>query len=135
VEDYGVIYLGSAIFKIARLLFIAMFSVHLFACIFFRVKVATAFATEDVVEFYTSKNVEEDVSKQFSAMRSSPIAPENQNFNDLCCCRPWQINMYVPIGRFSFFVCATLRFLRLQLVCFYYVLTTFTTVGYGEIKF
>ena len=62
VEDYGVIYLGSAVFKIARLLFIAMFSVHLFACIFFRVKVASAFAVEDVTTFYTSKNVAEDVS-------------------------------------------------------------------------
>ena len=55
------IYLGSAVFKIARLLFIAMFSVHLFACIFFRVKVASAFAAEDVTVFYTSKNVPEDV--------------------------------------------------------------------------
>jgi hypothetical protein len=62
VEDYGVIYLGSPVFKIARLLFIAMFSVHLFACIFFRVKVASAFAPEDVTTFYTSKNVAEDVS-------------------------------------------------------------------------
>ncbi len=49
-------------FKIARLLFIAMFSVHLFACIFFRVKVASASAVEDVAAFYTSKNVAEDVS-------------------------------------------------------------------------
>ncbi len=64
MEDYGVIYLGSAVFKIARLLFIAMFSVHLFACIFFRVKAASAFAPEDVAVFYTSKNVAEDVSKQ-----------------------------------------------------------------------
>jgi hypothetical protein len=61
VEDYGMIYLGSPIFKIARLLFIAMFSVHLFACIFFRVKVASASAPEDVTTFYTSKNVAEDV--------------------------------------------------------------------------
>ncbi len=63
MEDYGVIYLGSAIFKIARLLFIAMFSVHLFACIFFKVKVATALASEDVDLFYTSRNIAVDVSK------------------------------------------------------------------------
>jgi hypothetical protein len=65
VEDYGVIYLGSAVFKIARLLFIAMFSVHLFACIFFRVKVASAATTEEVAAFYISKNVAEDVSAGF----------------------------------------------------------------------
>jgi hypothetical protein len=63
VEDYGVIYLGSAVFKIARLLFIAMFSVHMFACIFFRIKIVGAFAPEDVTVFYTSKNVPEDVRK------------------------------------------------------------------------
>ena len=55
------IYLGSAVFKIARLLFIAMFSVHIFACIFFRVKVASASVPEDVTAFYASKNVPEDV--------------------------------------------------------------------------
>jgi hypothetical protein len=63
VEDYGVIYLGSAVFKIARLLFVAMFSVHLFACIFFRVKIASAFSPEDVTIFYTSKNIAENVSE------------------------------------------------------------------------
>ncbi len=62
VEDYGVIYLGSAVFKIARLLFIAMFSVHLFACIFFRVKVISASSPDDVSDFYTSKNAAIDVS-------------------------------------------------------------------------
>ncbi len=62
VEDYGVIYLGSAVFKIARLLSVAMVSVHLFACIFFRVKVISAAAEEDVAAFYTSKNIAEDVS-------------------------------------------------------------------------
>jgi hypothetical protein len=62
VEDYGVIYLGSAVFKIARLLFIAMFSVHMFACIFVRVKVASALSPEDVSAFYLSKNVAADVS-------------------------------------------------------------------------
>jgi hypothetical protein len=64
VEDYGMIYLGSPVFKIARLLFIAMFSVHLFACIFFRVKVSSAATPEDVATFYTSRNVAEDVSKE-----------------------------------------------------------------------
>jgi hypothetical protein len=62
VEDYGVIYLGSASFKIARLLFIAMFSVHLFACIFFRVKAVSASSPDDVLLFYSTKDVAEDVS-------------------------------------------------------------------------
>ncbi len=64
------IYLGSSVFKIARLLFIAMFSVHLFACIFFRVKVASASTPEDVATFYTSKNVAEDVGTYCQALRS-----------------------------------------------------------------
>jgi hypothetical protein len=60
------IYLGSAIFKIARLLFIAMFSVHFFACLFFRVKIVSASTQDDVVAFYTSKNVAQDVSNDIS---------------------------------------------------------------------
>jgi hypothetical protein len=70
LEDYGVIYLGSPVFKIARLLFVAMFSVHLFACIFFRVKVSSALEHEDVATFYTSKNVPDDVSNFLGAMIS-----------------------------------------------------------------
>ena len=61
LEDYGVIYMGSPVFKIARLLSVAMFSVHLFACIFFRVKIVSASSPEDVTTFYTSKNVPDDV--------------------------------------------------------------------------
>ena len=64
VEDYGVIYLGSAIFKIARLLFVAMFSVHLFACVFFRVKASSASTPEDVTAFYFSKNVADNVREK-----------------------------------------------------------------------
>ena len=69
VEDFGVIYLGSASFKIARLLFVAMFSVHLFACIFFRVKIVSATSPEDVSSFYTSRNVAEDVSNLFNVLQ------------------------------------------------------------------
>ncbi len=64
------IYLGSPVFKIARLLFVAMFSVHLFACIFFRVKISSAFAPGDVTTFYTSKNVAEDVSSDLDLENS-----------------------------------------------------------------
>ncbi len=55
------VYLGSAAFKISRLTFIAMVAVHLFACIFFRVKAIGADNPEDVVIFYTSRNIDEDV--------------------------------------------------------------------------
>jgi len=86
LEDYAVLYFGSAIFKIGRLLFIAMLCVHFFACIYYRVKRDTTPNPDDVESFYQSKYVEQD---------------------DL------------P---------------RAYLVCFYYVLTTFTTVGYGDIS-
>lgn len=62
IEDYAVVYFGSAIFKITRLLVIAASSVHFFSCIFYRVKEESAINPEDVVVFYTSKNVEENVS-------------------------------------------------------------------------
>jgi hypothetical protein len=61
VEDYGVVYLGSAIFKIARLTFIALFFVHLFACIFYRIKQTTAESPEDVVAFYSLQHVDANV--------------------------------------------------------------------------
>ncbi len=61
VEDYAVVYFGSAIFKIARLLIVATFSVHFFACVFFRVKLNSAASEADVVEFYVSRNVGEHV--------------------------------------------------------------------------
>ncbi len=55
------LYLGSAIFKIARLLFIAMLCVHFFACIFYRVKRDTAQNPENVVSFYEARYVDQDV--------------------------------------------------------------------------
>jgi hypothetical protein len=62
MEDVAVVYMGSAVFKIFRLTFIALFSVHLFACIFFWVKLETANHPEDVTEFYTSRNASDKVS-------------------------------------------------------------------------
>ena len=61
VQDYVVLYFGSAIFKIARLLVIAMLSVHIFACAFYRVKKDSANSPEDVESFYQSKNVDPTV--------------------------------------------------------------------------
>ena len=62
IEDYAVVYLGSAIFKIARLLIVATSCVHLFACAFHRVKVESAYAPEDVTAFYTSRGIEDTVN-------------------------------------------------------------------------
>jgi hypothetical protein len=39
LEDYAVVFFGSALFKTLRLFIVAAFSIHFFACIFYRVKV------------------------------------------------------------------------------------------------
>jgi hypothetical protein len=57
-----VVYVGSPLFKIVRLIIIAIFSIHLFACIFYRVKEVSAVSQDDVTAFYVSKNVDEGVS-------------------------------------------------------------------------
>jgi hypothetical protein len=61
MEDYTVVYLGAALFKILRLLMIGAYSVHFFACIFYRVKIVSAVNSDEVALFYLSKNVGEDV--------------------------------------------------------------------------
>ncbi len=73
MEDYTVVYLGAALFKILRLLLIGAFSVHFFACIFFRVKIVSAMNPDDVDHFYSSRNVGEDVSLLLiGSKKSSP---------------------------------------------------------------
>ncbi len=62
MEDVAVVYLGSAVFKIFRLTFVALFFVHLFACLFFWVKMESANDPEEVAAFYTSRNSNVDVS-------------------------------------------------------------------------
>ena len=54
-------YLGASIFKITRLLVIAIFCVHFFACIFFKVKEESAESPSSVSAFYTSMNIDENV--------------------------------------------------------------------------
>ena len=61
MEDYAVLFFGSAIFKIFRLLIIALLSVHLFACAYFRVKKESAFNPDDVISFYISRDVDPTV--------------------------------------------------------------------------
>jgi hypothetical protein len=67
VEDYVVITFGSAIFKIIRLLFIAMLSVHFFACAFYRVKKESAVNQEDVENFYLARNTQSTVRAYLTA--------------------------------------------------------------------
>ena len=61
IEDYAVVYFGSSLFKILRLLIIAIFSIHLFACIFYRVKEISAYSPDDVTDFYNSRLTNDDV--------------------------------------------------------------------------
>ena len=61
LEDYAVVFFGSVCFKMLRLFIIAAFSVHFFACAFYRVK-AFSNDTDDDVAFYVSKNTDPDVS-------------------------------------------------------------------------
>ncbi len=66
MEDYAVVYFGSAVFKTIKLLLLAVFSVHIFACIFFRVKDLSAASRDEVIHFYASKDVAEDVRSSVS---------------------------------------------------------------------
>jgi hypothetical protein len=63
-----VLYFGPAIFKISRLLVIAMSCVHIFACVFFRVKKDSAASNDDVDQFYISRNVDPNVSVRIDCL-------------------------------------------------------------------
>ncbi len=75
MEDYAVVYFGSSLFKILRLLFIAIFSVHFFACIFYRVKEISARSPDDVIEFYVAKDADQVVTTIWSFC--SPVVDAN----------------------------------------------------------
>lgn len=129
IEDYAVVYLGSSIFKICRLLMVASLCVHIFACIFFRVKMDFANSPEDVAEFYSELNVEPDVSLVHwpFALLSGQIPYYDIVLTALCA----GSGQAICKAARSVFPCEDSEHMP-QLVCFYYVLTTFTTVGYGE---
>ncbi len=57
MQDYAIIKGGSFAFKIFRLLVMALLAVHMFACIFWKVKTSSASA-EDVELFVSSRNVD-----------------------------------------------------------------------------
>ena len=61
VEDYAVVFFGSAAFKMLRIFVVAAFSVHLFACIFYRVKDNNQ-DRDSVAVFYESREANFDVS-------------------------------------------------------------------------
>ncbi len=65
VEDYAVVFFGSATFKMLRLFIVAAFSVHVFACVFYRVKDSI----DDqgaLIEFYESREAPINVSCWYS---------------------------------------------------------------------
>ena len=63
LQDYIVFHFGSAVFKIFRLLAVAMLCVHGFACAFYRVKRESASRPEDVDAFYESRGATTTVSR------------------------------------------------------------------------
>ena len=56
------VFFGSTIFKAFRLLVVACFSVHLFACVFYRIK-NDSNDPDTVANFYESKSADPDVRK------------------------------------------------------------------------
>jgi hypothetical protein len=66
IEDYAVVYIGAALFKIVRLLIIATFTVHMFACVFYYVKINYAASPDDVTAFYSSRGINPNVSAKES---------------------------------------------------------------------
>jgi hypothetical protein len=109
----------------------AAFNVHLFACIFYRVK--DQYDDDlSVAQFYDARNVKMDV-------RNHAALDVGCELKKLSCVSLQDVvNKYVgSLFGFqgimlnnsnlnSYFV------IPFQLVCFYFVLTTFTTVGYGK---
>ena len=79
VEDYAIVYFGDTLFKVLRLIIIGASSVHFFACIFFRVKILSSNSDDDVITFYTSRNVDVNVSSmRFLSVTSSIVFDPSQ---------------------------------------------------------
>lgn len=70
IEDYAVVFFGSAAFKMLRLFLVAAFSVHLFACVFYRVKDSSD-DQDAVMSFYEVKEASYDVSASFVRLESA----------------------------------------------------------------
>jgi hypothetical protein len=60
-QDYMVLVVGHPAYAILRLLLIAMIAIHLFACLFYRIKKESAASQEEVVVFYKAFNVDSTV--------------------------------------------------------------------------
>ncbi len=61
-QDYMVLVLGHPVFSILRLLLFTVMMVHLFACLFYRIKKDSAASEEDVNAFYKFFRVDPTVS-------------------------------------------------------------------------
>jgi hypothetical protein len=59
--DYMVLVLGHSLFAILRLMFLAMMCIHLFACVFYRIKKDGAASEDDVIAFYKFFRVDSTV--------------------------------------------------------------------------
>jgi hypothetical protein len=59
--DYMVLVLGHPLFAVLRLMLLAIMCVHIFACIFYRVKKDGAASEEDVIAFYKFFRVDSTV--------------------------------------------------------------------------
>jgi hypothetical protein len=62
-----------------------MFSVHLFACIFFKVKEVSASSHDDVLDFYVSRNIAENVH---FALYLFPIVGHDVNLRSMTVAGP-----------------------------------------------
>ena len=82
LQDYVVFHFGSAVFKIFRLLAVAMLCVHCFACAFYRVKKSSAYSPADVDSFYESRGTNTTVSGIKMPLFASCVACETEkNFD------------------------------------------------------
>jgi hypothetical protein len=61
VEDFAIIVIGPGLFKIGRLLSVVLLTVHLLACLFWRVKLETADPAA-IADFLLTRGIPADVS-------------------------------------------------------------------------
>jgi hypothetical protein len=84
LQDYIVLYFGSAVFKISRLLAVAILCVHCFACAFYLVKRESAESLDDVDSFYESRGVSSTVRPGGTAFLCLISWPVEQKSNSGC---------------------------------------------------
>ncbi len=70
-----VLVLGHPVFAILRLLLFVMMSVHLFACIFYRIKKDGAASEDDVIAFYKYFQVDSTVCCTLQMLQCCLLTP------------------------------------------------------------